>query len=1197
MNVTGDGSPNALFGGAGPDTLDGAGGADTMIGGAGDDTYVIDNAGDTVVEQSGGGRDTVITSIGMTLPDHVEDAIMTGAGTVRGNDLDNHIIDGPGWNALYGGAGNDMIEGGRGGDLIDGGSGNDVAVFAGAPSDWTVTLGLDNTLTVQDVHFHGADKLLNIETLRFGDGTVVDVGSLAVTPPAGLTAPVVLPQPSGPGELVALRLVNHEAHAAAGRPITFGQVFKQGDLPAGQTMTARIGGQDTPVQIDVKATYGDGSVKHAILTLAQPPLAAGGTLDVMLARGGAGPSGAALTPADALAAGYDLQVELAFHDQDGSTTPFVIDAAAALRNAMAAGTLDTWLSGPLASEFRVPIDIAGRLNGYLDVRIFADGSIRTDIQVANDWTFSKPAFETHTYDLRIVQDGAIRYEKSGVEHYKHAMWHKEIWDGAPQGVQILRDMDYFAATGAVQRYDTTTGLSEGELAGYYQNAFLGADNDILGSSLIQKYMPGVGGRPDIGPATHWTATYLASQDVRAEQIMMAQADASGSIPWLFRDEATGEVLKASDHPHLWLDARGHVTADPTDNYLNAPYAPGSTGWTPDNAHQPQLTLVPYLVTGTRYYLDSLQAQAAWTALSGDPTYRQGADVTLVDYFQVRGLAWSLRTLSDAAWASPDGELSAYFHQIVRNNVEAALAKYVTGGLRDSAGEIEGFLTDPYNGSVAPWQNDFLATTVSLLAARGDSDAAAFAEWQTGFLAGRFLADDFDPLLGPGYWWAVNVNGQPISTWATLEQIALAENPDTTRMSGYPDWAGGYAGVAAGAMASLWNGTGSLMALEAFGVLLANTSMTPSLLKEPTNLIAPVMANGQAISRFDMRVATGTDDQLAGSGRNDMLVGNIGADFLRGAGGDDALSGMDGDDTLTGETGSDVLIGGRGDDLLDGGAGDDTLAGGSGNDWLWAGAGDDRLFGGDGDDVAFGDAGDDSLAGDGGHDTLYGGNGGDTLLGGAGDDTLYGQDDDDRLDGGAGNDWLSGGAGDDVLDGNGSDAAGADVDVLYGDAGADTLVGRGGNDHLYGGAGADILDGGAGDDVLFGDTPGDFGIGGADTLLGGDGDDWLYGGIGADVLAGGAGADAFVFLRLSDRGDRITDFGAGEGDRIVIGAVLSSFGFTGTDPVAEGYLRWIDSGADTAVQVSPNGNGQSWLDLATLLNTPSATITAAAFSWQ
>ncbi|MBB4862598.1 VCBS repeat-containing protein [Pseudomonas nitritireducens] len=117
--------------------------------------------------------------------------------------------------------------------------------------------------------------------------------------------------------------------------------------------------------------------------------------------------------------------------------------------------------------------------------------------------------------------------------------------------------------------------------------------------------------------------------------------------------------------------------------------------------------------------------------------------------------------------------------------------------------------------------------------------------------------------------------------------------------------------------------------------------------------------------------------------------------------------------------------------------------------------------------------------------------------------------------------------------------------------------RGGSDHLYGGDGNDILYGQGGNDFLFGEN-------GNDILIGGTGDDQLTGGKGNDILTGGAGADLFIWKAGDVGNDTITDFKAGEGDRIDISDLLPD---TAHNDILS-YLK-VDTATST-LQVSTTG---------------------------
>lgn len=144
--ITATSGPASLYGGAGndrlvgsnsADMLDGGAGADVMRGGQGNDIYMVDNVGDDVIELSGGGIDTIRTTLNrIGIPNYVENLTFTGVGNFDafGNALDNFIIGGTGadtlWgdvgnDTLYGRAGNDFLIGGLGADLMNGGGGDD----------------------------------------------------------------------------------------------------------------------------------------------------------------------------------------------------------------------------------------------------------------------------------------------------------------------------------------------------------------------------------------------------------------------------------------------------------------------------------------------------------------------------------------------------------------------------------------------------------------------------------------------------------------------------------------------------------------------------------------------------------------------------------------------------------------------------------------------------------------------------------------------------------------------------------------------------------------------------------------------------------------------------------------------------------------------------------------------------------------
>jgi hypothetical protein len=107
----------------------------------------------------------------------------------------------------------------------------------------------------------------------------------------------------------------------------------------------------------------------------------------------------------------------------------------------------------------------------------------------------------------------------------------------------------------------------------------------------------------------------------------------------------------------------------------------------------------------------------------------------------------------------------------------------------------------------------------------------------------------------------------------------------------------------------------------------------------------------------------------------------------------------------------------------------------------------------------------------------------------------------------------------------------------------------------------------------------------DTLVGGPGNDTLNAGQGPDTLTGNAGADHFVFPNLPWRAGDVTDFAPGV-DKVDLSALVAASHYSGTDPIADGYLSLRPDGhGDTQVYWDPDGpsSNPQWPFLITTLD--------------
>ncbi|HEX8224314.1 MAG TPA: calcium-binding protein, partial [Allosphingosinicella sp.] len=233
-----------------------------------------------------------------------------------------------------------------------------------------------------------------------------------------------------------------------------------------------------------------------------------------------------------------------------------------------------------------------------------------------------------------------------------------------------------------------------------------------------------------------------------------------------------------------------------------------------------------------------------------------------------------------------------------------------------------------------------------------------------------------------------------------------------------------------------------------------------------------------------------------------------------------------------------------------------------------------------------------LEGGNGPDVIDGAGGNDTIVGGVGHDTLRGGDADDDLSGGLGNDLLEGGGGNDILvDGSGSD-------LLYGGEGNDRLTtGAGTTDSLHGEGGNDTLivyhsdggrpsttsdnqvsvSGGAGDDTFFLKSDNRSFIT-ADAGVGNDVVTLQRSFLATFTITLGEGRDTVriqtFYAHENVRDAIVTDFTAGpngdtlDWDQFVASSVI---GWNGTtNPFTAGYLRLLQVGADTLVQLDADG---------------------------
>jgi hypothetical protein len=486
--------------------------------------------------------------------------------------------------------------------------------------------------------------------------------------PVRAAAAVVTPPVSD-----VVRITEEAGTSTTNYPVQFARPFYPGEIP--NYPQVLLNGTPVTTQADVKQRWGDGSVKHAILSFYIPTLSAGQTVTVTFQDQASGNNTGYLDGAGMLATPFDFDARMEL--TNGTTK------SASARTMLTDGNFTYWMQGTQATSVVLADHSAAAaydigFDAYKPFRPIFHATffplthqvrVRFIGEVANT-----EALEDVTYTLALklgASSPSTVYTKGSRTHWAGSRWTKEFWlGGTPPAIKIDHNLAYLETVpGAVPHYDLSHSISSGAIASKYAD-WTAAAKDIGDAGTMQIAQNIGGDREDIGLQPSWTVRWVYTWDPRAAEEAFGNADLSGSWPVHFRE---GNPSKFMDLAHTVpgighpISIRDRPTMDTRDfsrgnaaDQVNVVGPMTDGGWNSSMAHSPNVTSMQYALTGDFFYLEETwfvaskeAAQVVYGPSAGygrGPTGKEG----VLWETQVRANAWGLRDRALAAYWSPDG---------------------------------------------------------------------------------------------------------------------------------------------------------------------------------------------------------------------------------------------------------------------------------------------------------------------------------------------------------------------------------------------------------------------------------------------------------------------------------------------------------------------------------------------------------------
>ena len=276
----------------------------------------------------------------------------------------------------------------------------------------------------------------------------------------------------------------------------------------------------------------------------------------------------------------------------------------------------------------------------------ADGSRDEVVVELGTIRSTNPANILTPYTATITKNGATVAEVQVPYHWWWARWR---WYSSPRSV-VRKPADLIASKALLPHTTKYHYGWPGWGSPSYYNGLTYSYKGPMDTAGLATGMGGVGDRPEVGPVTIPQGDYIVNGTPAALSSMLAQAEASGSMPIHFRDELTGAPFDVRANPYYsTLAASGPplIAEPPIPRDTAGSVLP--TFFLMDANHTPSLCYVPYLLTDDPYYLEELQYISTFHIVITN--YHTSAQQLpgLVYPGETRGFAWGVRSVAHSAY--------------------------------------------------------------------------------------------------------------------------------------------------------------------------------------------------------------------------------------------------------------------------------------------------------------------------------------------------------------------------------------------------------------------------------------------------------------------------------------------------------------------------------------------------------------------